>query len=320
MSELYKVENLTKQFQAYKRNLIESLSRTKVPQIRALEDVSFSIKEGEVMGVVGESGSGKTTLGKIMAMIETPTHGKLTFMGKDVTTNRGELMKSISMVFQNPLTSMNPRMKVKEIVSEPLGKYDEGRVKEVLSMVGLDFNYVGEKLPRELSGGQLQRVAIARALSKKVKFLVLDEPTSALDVSVQAQVLNMLVDLQKETGISYLFITHNIAVARFISDRIMVLYAGKVMEIGDADKVLKEPAHPYTKSLVDSLPSIQKKEVKPPEGEVPSLINLPRGCRFGPRCPFATDLCKEKEPPEFEIGDRKVACWLFSPNGEKNPS
>jgi len=320
MSELYKVENLTKQFQAYKRNLIESLYRRSIPQVKALEDVSFSIREGEVMGVVGESGSGKTTLGKIMAMIETPTRGKLTFMGKDIMTNRDELMKNISMVFQNPFTSMNPRMKVKEIVSEPLGKYDEDRVKETLSMVGLDFKYVGEKLPRELSGGQLQRVAIARALSKKVKFLILDEPTSALDVSVQAQVLNMLVDLQKETGISYLFITHNIAVARYISDRIMVLYAGKVMEIGNADKILKEPAHPYTKSLVDSLPSIQKKEVKPPEGEVPSLLNLPPGCRFSPRCPLVMDICKEKEPPEFEVGDRKVACWLYSPDGKENHS
>jgi len=319
MSELYVVRNLTKEFPAYKQGLIDSLLRKNVPQLRALENVSFDVKEGEVVGVVGESGSGKTTLGKIMAMIEKPTSGELLFMGKEVNDPK-EVLKNVSMVFQNPLTSMNPRMRVKDIVSEPLGRYDEDAVKDALEKVGLEFSYVMDKLPRELSGGQLQRVAIARALSRKVKFLVLDEPTSALDVSVQAQVLNMLADIQIEMGLSYLFITHNIAVARFIADKIIVLYAGKVMEIGNSDKVLNDPAHPYTRSLVESLPSLQRKEVKPPEGEVPSLINLPKGCRFNPRCPMAISICREKEPPLIEMGDRKVACWLYQTNSKENDS
>ncbi|MUN29861.1 oligopeptide/dipeptide ABC transporter ATP-binding protein [Sulfuracidifex metallicus] len=319
MSELYVVRNLTKEFPAYKQGLIDSLLRKNVPQLRALENVSLDVKEGEVVGVVGESGSGKTTLGKIMAMIEKPTSGELLFMGKEVKDPK-EVLKNVSMVFQNPLTSMNPRMRVKDIVSEPLGRYDEDAVKDALEKVGLEFSYVMDKLPRELSGGQLQRVAIARALSRKVKFLVLDEPTSALDVSVQAQVLNMLADIQIEMGLSYLFITHNIAVARFIADKIIVLYAGKVMEIGNSDKVLNDPAHPYTRSLVESLPSLQRKEVKPPEGEVPSLINLPKGCRFNPRCPMAISICREKEPPLIEMGDRKVACWLYQTDGKENDS
>jgi len=319
MSELYVVRNLTKEFPAYKQGLIDSLLRKNVPQLRALENVSLDVKEGEVVGVVGESGSGKTTLGKIMAMIEKPTSGELLFMGKEVKDPK-EVLKNVSMVFQNPLTSMNPRMRVKDIVSEPLGRYDEDAVKDALEKVGLEFSYVMDKLPRELSGGQLQRVAIARALSRKVKFLVLDEPTSALDVSVQAQVLNMLADIQIEMGLSYLFITHNIAVARFIADKIIVLYAGKVMEIGNSDKVLNDPAHPYTRSLVESLPSLQRKEVKPPEGEVPSLINLPKGCRFNPRCPMAISICREKEPPLIEMGDRKVACWLYQTNSKENDS
>jgi peptide/nickel transport system ATP-binding protein len=319
MSELYVVRNLTKEFPAYKQGLIDSLLRKNVPQLRALENVSLDVKEGEVVGVVGESGSGKTTLGKIMAMIEKPTSGELLFMGKEVKDPK-EVLKNVSMVFQNPLTSMNPRMRVKDIVSEPLGRYDEDAVEDALEKVGLEFSYVMDKLPRELSGGQLQRVAIARALSRKVKFLVLDEPTSALDVSVQAQVLNMLADIQIEMGLSYLFITHNIAVARFIADKIIVLYAGKVMEIGNSDKVLNDPAHPYTRSLVESLPSLQRKEVKPPEGEVPSLINLPKGCRFNPRCPMALSICREKEPPLIEMGDRKVACWLYQTNSKENDS
>jgi peptide/nickel transport system ATP-binding protein len=319
MSELYVVRNLTKEFPAYKQGLIDSLLRKNVPQLRALENVSLDVKEGEVVGVVGESGSGKTTLGKIMAMIEKPTSGELLFMGKEVKDPK-EVLKNVSMVFQNPLTSMNPRMRVKDIVSEPLGRYDEDAVKDALEKVGLEFSYVMDKLPRELSGGQLQRVAIARALSRKVKFLVLDEPTSALDVSVQAQVLNMLADIQIEMGLSYLFITHNIAVARFIADKIIVLYAGKVMELGNSDKVLNDPAHPYTRSLVESLPSLQRKEVKPPEGEVPSLINLPKGCRFNPRCPMALSICREKEPPLIEMGDRKVACWLYQTNSKENDS
>ncbi|MCY0850252.1 oligopeptide/dipeptide ABC transporter ATP-binding protein [Sulfuracidifex metallicus] len=319
MSELYVVRNLTKEFPAYKQGLIDSLLRKNVPQLKALENVSLDVKEGEVVGVVGESGSGKTTLGKIMAMIEKPTSGELLFMGKEVNDPK-EVLKNVSMVFQNPLTSMNPRMRVKDIVSEPLGRYDEEAVKDALEKVGLEFSYVMDKLPRELSGGQLQRVAIARALSRKVKFLVLDEPTSALDVSVQAQVLNMLADIQIEMGLSYLFITHNIAVARFISDKIIVLYAGKVMEIGNSDKVLNDPAHPYTRSLVESLPSLQRKEVKPPEGEIPSLINLPKGCRFNPRCPMAISICREKEPPLIEMGDRKVACWLYQTDNKENDS
>lgn len=319
---IYKVEHLKKYYLAYKRGLLDALFRRPILYVRAVDDVSFETKKGEVLGVVGESGSGKSTLGRLLVTLEKPTEGKIWFLGQEVNKKNEEfLRKHVQMVFQNPYTSLNPRMRVKEIVGEPLGKFDEKAVKEALETVGLDYDYVKDKYPRELSGGQVQRVAIARAIVKKPIFIVLDEPTSALDASVQSQVLNLLVDLQKQFSLTYMFITHNIAVAKYISDRIIVLYAGKIVEEGKTEDVLEKPMHPYTQALEQSVPNLQSKYLKPPEGDVPSLINPPSGCRYHPRCPYAMDICKRKEPPLIPVdGERKVACWLFAPHDKENRS
>ncbi|EWG06414.1 MAG: oligopeptide/dipeptide ABC transporter ATPase, partial [Candidatus Aramenus sulfurataquae] len=226
---VYKVIGLKRYFLAKKRGIMETITRRPTIYVKALDGVTMEISRGQTMGVVGESGSGKTTLGRILATLDFPTEGKLIFNGIEVNKkNVGEVRKKVHMVFQNPATSVNPRIRVKDIVMEGMRKRDHNRVKELLEAVGLDYSSVKDKYPRELSGGQLQRVAIARALAKEPEFLVLDEATSALDASVQAQILNLLADLQKERGISYLFITHNISVAGFISDKLAVMYAGKV--------------------------------------------------------------------------------------------
>lgn len=317
-SILYKTINLKKYYLAKKRGILETITRQPPIFVKALDGVSIYIRKGEVLGVVGESGSGKTTLGKILATLEKPTSGSLIFMGIKINDNNEEIVrKHVHMVFQNPATSVNPRMKVKDIVKEAMKNKDEEKVKELLEEVGLDYNYVKDKYPRELSGGQLQRVAIARALAKEPDFLILDEPTSALDASMQSQILNLLVDLQKERNLTYLFITHNIAVARFIADRVIIMYAGKVVEEGDTREVISEPMHPYTQALLNSVPELGKKELKPPSGEVPSLINPPSGCRFHPRCPFAMQICREREPPLVEVNGRRVACWLYETNWKK---
>ncbi|BDB99263.1 ABC transporter ATP-binding protein [Saccharolobus caldissimus] len=315
---LYKTIDLKKYYLAKKRGILETITRQPPIFVKALDGVSIYIRKGEVLGVVGESGSGKTTLGKILATLEKPTSGSLIFMGIEINDNNEEIVrKHVHMVFQNPATSVNPRMRVKDIVKEAMKNKDEEKVRELLEEVGLDYNYVKDKYPRELSGGQLQRVAIARALAKEPDFLILDEPTSALDASVQSQILNLLVDLQKERNLTYLFITHNIAVARFIADRVIIMYAGKVVEEGDTREVISEPMHPYTQALLNSVPELGKKELKPPSGEVPSLINPPSGCRFHPRCPFAMQICKEREPPLVEVNGRRVACWLYETNWKK---
>ncbi len=319
---IYKVEHLKKYYLAYKRGILDAIFRRPILYVKAVDDVNLEIYKGETLGVVGESGSGKSTLGKLLVGLERPTDGKIWFMGQEINKRNEEFLRShVQMVFQNPYTSLNPRMRVKEIVSEPLGKFDEKAVKEALETVGLDYNYVKDKYPRELSGGQVQRVAIARAIIKRPTFIVLDEPTSALDVSIQAQVLNLLVDLQKEYSLTYMFITHNIGVAKYIADRVIILYAGKIVEEGKTDDVLENPMHPYTQGLKQSVPSLQTRYLKPPEGDVPSLINPPSGCRYHPRCPYAMEICKQKEPPLVPVdGDRKVACWLFTPHGKENRS
>lgn len=316
MNEMFKIVGLKKYFLSGRYGVFEKLFREKPVIVKALDSIDLEIYENEVLGVVGESGSGKTTLGRVLATLEEPTGGEIYFEGEKITKdNVDKVRKQVQMVFQNPYSSIDPRMKVFDIVAEPLrkikGNEKRERVKKALEDVGLDFEYVSNKYPRELSGGQLQRVAIARAIVADPRFIVLDEPTSALDVSVQAQILNLLVKIQKEKGLTYMFITHNINVARYISDRIGVLYAGKLTEIGSAEDVISSPKHPYTQSLISSIPSINKRELNPPTGEVPSLINPPSGCRFHPRCPFAMDVCSQKEPPMFEINGRKVACWLL---------
>lgn len=319
---IYEVRHLKKYFEIKKVGLIEKLFREKPIYVKALDDISLEIYSGEVLGVVGESGSGKTTLGRILATLDFPTSGEIYFKGERVTKeNLSKIRGKVQMVFQNPASSLDPRMKILDILLEAARKLPKEErlkaVKNTLEEVGLDYEYVANKYPRELSGGQLQRVAIARAIITSPEFIVLDEPTSALDVSVQAQILNLLVKLQREKNITYMFITHNISVARFISDRIAVLYAGKLVEIGQVEEVISSPKHPYTQSLISSVPTLSKKTLTPPSGEVPSLINPPPGCRFNPRCPYVMDICKKEEPPLFEIGGRKVACWLLDQKSQK---
>lgn len=322
MNELIKVVGLKKYFYVGKYGFFEKLFRQKPVIVKALDGIDLEIYEKEVLGVVGESGSGKTTLGRILVTLDTPTAGEIYYRGEKLTKkNIKEIRKKIQIVFQNPATSIDPKMKIFDVVAEPLRKVNSETkrklVREALENVGLDFDYVANKYPRELSGGQLQRVAIARALITDPEFIVLDEPTSALDASVQAQILNLLAKLQKEKGLTYMFITHNIHVARYISDRIAVLYAGKLMEVGNTEDIISSPKHPYTQSLIASVPSLNKRDLQPPTGEVPSLINPPPGCRFNPRCPFVMEICKKNEPPLIDYNGRKVACWLLNQSYQK---
>lgn len=308
--EIYVGKSIRKYYASSKIGLLDRLTGKKPLFVKALDDVSITINEGEVLGVLGESGCGKTTLAKILATLEKPTYGELYFMGKNALKNEEFVRKHVSIVFQNPLLSLNPRLTVEELIYEVNKNKEE--VKKLLDLVGLNYDYVKDKYPNELSGGQAQRVAIARALAKNPSLLILDEPTSALDASVQAQILNLLIDLQKELKITYLFITHNISVAKYISDRLMVLYAGKVVEEGSANDIFEKPLHPYTQGLISSVPKFGVKDLRPPPGEAPSLITPPPGCRFHPRCPFAMQICKVKEPPLLEVEGRKVACWLYA--------
>jgi len=319
MSEIYEFKEVKKYYLAEKRQLLDVLFRKKIIYVKALDDVNLKLDAGTILSVVGESGSGKTTLGKIMATIENVTDGKLYFEGKEITKkNVSDVRDNISMVFQNPSTSVNPRMRIKDLVSEPLRRFDEEAVKEVLESVGLNYNDSKNKEPRELSGGQIQRIAIARALIKRPKLLVLDEPTSALDESIQAQMLNLLIDLQKKYGLTYVFITHNIGVAKYISDTIMVIYAGKIVEYGNTKDVMEKPQHPYTQLLIASVPSFGSKVVASPVGDVPSLINPPAGCRFHDRCPFVMEICKTREPPFVDVQGVKVLCWLYGTGSERS--
>ena len=334
MSDIYKFENIKKYYLARKRGLLDSLFRVPKIYVRALDDVTLSIPEGKVLAVVGESGSGKTTLGKILVTLEKATDGVLTFNGVEVNRkNQAKIRRNVDMVFQNPATSLNPKMKVKDIVKESIlnltpdnrkafaseakslgisiEKLQEKKTEEAISTVGLAYDEVKNKQAREMSGGQVQRIAIARSIIKHPNLLVLDEPTSALDESIQAQVLNILVDIQEKFKLTYVFITHNILVAKYISDYMIVMYAGKIFEYGKTEAILQKPLHPYTKLLLSSVPTTETKDVNPPKGDVPSLINLPTGCRFHPRCPFVMEKCKEAEPLIRKNGDNEVACWLY---------
>lgn len=334
MSELYRFEDVQKYYLARKRGIIDDILRVPKIYVKALDGVTLTIPTGKVVSIVGESGSGKTTLGKIAVTLESPTKGNLIYNGENVTKkNFANVRKHVDMVFQNPSTSLNPKMKVKDIVKESLLNLEpndrkefmgeakaqgitfetllENKAEDAISQVGLIYKEVKNKQARELSGGQVQRVAIARSIIKKPDLLVLDEPTSALDESIQAQVLNILVDLQEKFHLTYLFITHNILVAKYVSDYMIVLYAGKIVEYGPTDSVMSKPLHPYTQLLLSSVPTIDKKEVKPPVGDVPSLINLPTGCRFHPRCPFVMAKCKTDDPPLSKQGEYEVACWLY---------
>ncbi len=314
---ILETKGLRKYFRAAKSGLLDRIFRQQPPLVKAVDDVDVQIAKGEVLGLVGESGSGKTTLGRLMVTLETPTGGEIYFKGEQVEPkNHNVVRKHMQMVFQNPYESLDPRQSVKAIVTEPLMKMGFSKdVKDVqfetvMTEVGLDKNFARRR-PKDLSGGQRQRIAVARAIISSPDLIVLDEPTSALDASVQSQVLNLLVALRDKFNFSYMVITHNIAVARYVSDRVATMYAGRLVEIGPTGQVLKDPKHPYTQALLKSVPTLATKRIEPPQGEVPSLINLPTGCRFHTRCPFVMDKCKTDDPALRKVGDVDVACWLY---------
>ncbi|HKA03105.1 MAG TPA: oligopeptide/dipeptide ABC transporter ATP-binding protein [Acidimicrobiales bacterium] len=282
--------------------------------VHAVSDVSFDILSGETLGVVGESGCGKSTTGRAVMQLPKPTSGSVVLDGVDLTTlDEADLRLTrtkLQMIFQDPISSLNPRRKVKDIVAEGLKIWSQGngdqaaRVNEVLDAVGLDPEVVGNRRPHQFSGGQCQRICIARALVLEPKVLICDEPVSALDVSVQAQILNLLEDMKARYGLTLLFIAHDLAVVKHISDRVVVMYLGKICEVAPPESLFTDPAHPYTKVLLDSIPEPDPRRTRDGEeiaGELPSPMNPPSGCRFRTRCPHAQKRCVEEEPVIREL-------------------
>lgn len=295
--------------------------------VKAVDDVSFDVYENETFGLVGESGCGKTTLGRTIVKLYDPVSGSIEFEGKDIANIKGAELKAfrkdMQMIFQDPYASLNPRMTVGEIIKEPMVIHNiyntdaerEARVVELLKIVGLKPDHI-RRYPSEFSGGQRQRIGIARALAVNPKFIVCDEPISALDVSIQAQAINLLKDIQKEMGISYLFIAHDLSMVKHISDRIGVMYLGHMMELGPSNDVYKRPLHPYTVALLSAIPIsdpdiAKRKQRIILEGEIPSPINPPTGCPFSTRCAKATDRCKREVPQPVQVGNRLVSCFLY---------
>jgi oligopeptide/dipeptide ABC transporter ATP-binding protein len=317
---LVEARNLKKYFPV-KKGL---LSRRK-SYVRAVDGVTFSIHKGETLGLVGESGCGKSTTGRMIMRLLAPTEGEIWFNGKDISRFNDhqlrEIRKELQMVFQDPYASLNPRMTVGEIIAEPLvvhnmltGKEKESRVHELLELVGLT-SYHAKRYAHEFSGGQRQRIGIARALALNPKLIVADEPVSALDVSIQSQVLNLMQDLQQEFGLTYLFISHDLSVVEHISNRVGVMYLGRIVEISDKDSLYDKPLHPYTQSLLSAVPVANpriKKERIILEGDIPSPSNPPKGCAFHPRCRSCMDICKTTVPEMKEIDPgHYAACHLY---------
>jgi peptide/nickel transport system ATP-binding protein len=294
--------------------------------VHAVSDVSFDVRDGETLGLVGESGCGKSTTAKAVVQLPPPTSGSIRYGGKDLAQLKGEALRrmrpEIQMIFQDPISSLNPRRKVFDIVSEGVavwgrgtaGGFTKDRVSEIIQAVGLDPTVAKERRPHEYSGGQCQRISVARALVLDPKIVICDEPVSALDVSVQAQILNMLEDMKARYGLTLLFISHDLSVVKNISDRVAVMYLGKLCEIGDGDLLYDAPAHPYTRLLLAAVPDPTNKHAETEEvlsGELPSPIDPPSGCRFRTRCPRAQDICATEEPQMAQVAkdrDQWVAC------------
>ncbi len=302
----------------------------KIADVKAVDGISFNIKRGETLGLVGESGCGKSTTGRAILQLYRPTAGSVKFEGKELTTMKGETLRrqrrEMQMIFQDPYASLNPRLTVGNIIGEPLevhklakGKEKQERVQELLKLVGLNPYFIN-RYPHEFSGGQRQRIGIARALAVNPKFIVADEPISALDVSIQAQIVNLLEDLQSELGLTYLFIAHDLSMVRHISDRVAVMYLGKIVELTDHETLYENPLHPYTKALLSAVPIPdpyieEKRQRIVLEGDVPSPTNPPSGCNFRTRCPQVMDICAEVEPEWKNVGtpekEHWVACHLY---------
>ena len=313
---LVEVVNLKKYFPVRR-----GVFRRVAGHVKAVDDVSFAIQPGETLGLVGESGCGKTTVGRTLLRLYRPDAGRVLFDGEDVTNVRGrrlrELRRDMQIVFQDPFSSLNPRMTIRSIVEEGLLVHRLGNRKErlervcyVLERVGLDPSYIN-RYPHEFSGGQRQRIGVARALALQPRFIVLDEPISALDVSIQSQIINLLNDLKDEFQLTYLFISHDLSVVEYVSDRVAVMYLGEIVETATSGELYHNPLHPYTKALLSSIPLLSptaKRERIILEGDVPSPVNPPSGCRFHPRCPFVMDVCRREVPRLLNIGERTVNC------------
>ncbi len=325
---LVEVKNLYKYFPIH-----AGLLSRHVADVKAVDGVDFAISAGETLGLVGESGSGKTTVGRVILRLLTAGSGEVWFDGRNILNcTRSELRrlrKEIQIIFQDPFASLNPRMTVSDIVGEPLrihhlasGKAVQDRVQELLRVVGLQ-PYHANRYPHEFSGGQRQRIGIARALAVDPKFIVCDEPVSALDVSIQAQVINLLEDLQQQLGLTYLFIAHDLSVVRHISTRVAVMYVGKIMELADRDELYENPLHPYTQSLLSAIPIPdphveQRRKRIVLTGDIPSPVNPPSGCRFHTRCPIAFDRCKAEIPGfnEYRPGHFAACHWVEEHGGQ----
>jgi oligopeptide transport system ATP-binding protein len=325
---LVEAKDLYKYFPIY-----AGLTSRHVADVRAVDGVSFTIQEGETLGLVGESGSGKTTIGRLLLRLLPATNGEIDFEERNILTmNRGDirrLRRSVQIIFQDPFASLNPRMSIGEIVGEPIrihglakGKDVDDRVRELLGLVGLQ-PYHANRYPHEFSGGQRQRVGIARALAVQPRFIVCDEPVSALDVSIQAQVINLLEDLQEKFKLTYLFIAHDLSVVRHISTRVAVMYVGKIVELAYRDDLYENPLHPYTQALLSAIPipdpAVEKRRKRIVlTGDIPSPVNPPPGCRFHTRCPLAFDRCKTEVPPlrEYAPGHFAACHWVEEHDGK----
>ena len=316
---LLEVENLRKYYPVR-----GGIWGAKIGDVRAVDGVSFSVARGETLGLVGESGCGKSTLGRTLVRLEDPSGGEVRFDGKDIAhASRAELFqlrREIQIIFQDPYSSLNPRMTVGEIVREPLVVHRLGtraeqveKVRQLLETVGLSGEML-DRYPHEFSGGQRQRIGVARALALKPRLVIADEPVSALDVSVQSQVLNLMVRLQQEMGLTYIFISHDLSVVEHVSDTIAIMYLGRIVEKGPAQRIFERPAHPYTRALVQAIPDPNPRNQRafvPVEGETPSPVSPPAGCAFHPRCPFAVDDCHVAVPPLEPVessADHVAAC------------
>ena len=327
---LVRAENLSRVFDVSKPWLNRVIDREEKRFLKAVTDVSFTIKRCETLALVGESGSGKSTVAKMVVGLLPPTAGHVLVDGQDMWAggDLGPLRRRIQMIFQDPYASLNPRWRVDRIIADPIRAFSlakdereiEHRVNELLRLVGLD-PLDGKKYPHEFSGGQRQRICIARALSSNPEFLVCDEPTSALDVSVQAQILNLMRDLQDRLGLTYLFISHNLAVVKHMATRIGVMYLGRLVEVAPAAELFEHPRHPYARMLLDAIPDLELtgRERRMIEGEIPNPIKPPPGCAFHPRCPQAFDLCRTKSPEPRQYGHATVACHFLERDSASAP-